>query len=113
MSKKTQESIKLHIKKDDIVMVIAGADKGKKGKVLFIDKKKNRAIVEGVNLVHKHLKPNATYPNGAIEKREAGVHLSNLMHIDPKTGVVTRIGRKEEDGKLVRYAKKSGEVIDK
>lgn len=104
---------KLHIRKDDIVVVTAGNDRGKSGKVLFIDLMKNRAIVEGINIVHRHTKPNATYPNGAIEKKEASVHISNLMLKDPKTGEATRVGRRQVDGKLKRYAKKSDQIIDK
>ena len=103
---------KLHIKKDDIVKVLAGEDRGKQGKVLFVEPKKNRAVVEGVNIISKHTKPNAQNPNGAIVKKEASVHVSNLMLIDPKTNKPTRVGRKEVDGKLVRVSKKSGEVID-
>ena len=103
---------KLHIKKGDTVYVNAGESKGQQGRVLEILKKKNRAIVEGVNLISKHQKPNAAHPQGGIIKQEAGIHISNLMLVDPKTGKPTRIGRKKnEDGKLVRYAKKSGEEI--
>lgn len=103
---------KLHIKKGDIVIVNAGEDKGKEGKVLSVDPKKQRAIVEGVNMVSKHSKPSAANPNGGIIKKEAPIHISNLNVKDPKTGVATRIGRKEgENGKLVRYSKKSGEEI--
>jgi len=113
MSKNQKSSPKkLHIKKGDTVKVIAGDDKGKQGRVLFVERKKYRAIVEGVNIVHKHTRPNATYPNGAIEKKEAPVHLSNLMLLDPKSNEASRIGRKVVDGKIKRYAKKSGEVID-
>ncbi|MBR4582956.1 MAG: 50S ribosomal protein L24 [Bacteroidales bacterium] len=103
---------KLHIKKGDTVYVNAGESKGQQGRVLEILKKKNRAIVEGVNLISKHQKPNAAHPQGGIIKQEAGIHISNLMLVDPKTGKPTRIGRKKnEEGKLVRYAKKSGEEI--
>lgn len=102
---------KLHIKKGDIVIVNAGEDKGKEGKVLSVDPKNLRAIVEGINLVSKHTKPNAANPNGGIVKQEAPVHISNLNVKDPKTGAATRIGRKLENGKLVRYSKKSGEEI--
>ena len=103
---------KLHIKKDDNVIVIAGADKGKTGKVLKVLVKENRAIVEGVNMVQKSTKPNAKNPQGGFVKKEAPVHISNLNPVDPKTGKPTRIGRKlGENGKLVRYAKKSGEEI--
>lgn len=114
MTKKkiTNRPQKLHIRKDDIVRVISGADKGKQGKILFVEPKKNRAIVEGVNIVSRHTKPNATYPNGAIVKKEAPVHASNLMLVDPKLNEPTKVGRKLVDGKLVRYAKKSGEVIN-
>src|SRR5574344_2894141 len=98
---------KLHIKKGDIVIVNAGEDKGKEGKVLSVDPKNLRAIVEGINLVSKHTKPNAANPNGGIVKQEAPVHISNLNVKDPKTGAATRIGRKLENGKLVRYSKKS------
>ena len=103
---------KLHIKKGDTVYVNAGESKGQQGRVLEILKKKNRAIVEGVNMISKHQKPNAAHPQGVIIKQEAGIHISNLMLVDPKTGKPTRIGRKKnEEGKLVRYAKKSGEEI--
>ena len=103
---------KLHIKKGDTVYVNAGESKGQQGRVLEILKKKNRSIVEGVNLISKHQKPNAAHPQGGIIKQEAGIHISNLMLVDPKTGKPTRIGRKKnEEGKLVRYAKKSGEEI--
>lgn len=103
---------KLHIKKGDTVYVNAGESKGQQGRVLEILKKKNRAIVEGVIMISKHQKPNAAHPQGGIIKQEAGIHISNLMLVDPKTGKPTRIGRKKnEEGKLVRYAKKSGEEI--
>lgn len=103
---------KLHIKKGDNVMVIAGDHKGQSGKVLVMDYKKSKAIVEGVNLVSKHTRPNAENPQGGIIKREAGMQISNLMVIDG-SGKASRIGRKidEKSGKLVRYSKKSGEVI--
>ncbi len=103
---------KLHIKKGDMVFVNAGDDKGKTGKVLSVDKANNRAIVEGLNMVSKHTKPNAKHPQGGIIKQEAGIHISNLQVVDPVKGGATKIGRKVgENGKLVRYAKKSGEVI--
>lgn len=111
MSKQQHTSKKVKVRKGDIVKIIAGEDRGKQGKVLFVEPAKSRAIVEGVNIVSKHLRPNATYPNGTIEKKEAPVHLSNLMVIDPKTNEPTRVGRKLVDGKLVRVAKKSGEEI--
>lgn len=101
---------KLHIKKGDTVKVIAGDSKGQEGKVLEIDRAKLRAIVEGVNMVSKHAKPNAANPQGGILKQEASIHISNLML--SVGGKATKIGRKRnEEGKIVRYAKKSGEVI--
>ncbi|MDD2385418.1 MAG: 50S ribosomal protein L24 [Bacteroidales bacterium] len=103
---------KFHIKKGDTVYVNAGESRGKQGRVLEVIRKKDRAIVEGVNIISKHQKPNAESPQGGILKKEAPVHISNLMLIDSKTGKPTRIGRrKNADGKLVRYSKKSGEEI--
>ncbi len=102
---------KLHIKKGDTVYVNAGNDKGKTGKVLSVIPEKDRAIVEGINIVSKHTKPNANQPQGGIIKKEAGIHVSNLQLIDPVSQKPTRVGRKFVDGKKVRYAKKSGEEI--
>ena len=103
---------KLNIKKGDTVVVIAGNYKTKEGKVLEVIRATEKAIVEGVNMVKKHTKPNATHPQGGIVEKEAPIHISNLMIKDPKTGKPTRIGRKLNDkGKLVRYSKKSGEEI--
>jgi large subunit ribosomal protein L24 len=103
---------KLHIKKGDTVFVNAGESKGQQGRVLEVIRSKERAIVEGINLVSKHTKPNAKSPQGGIVKKEAPVHISNLMLVDPSTGKPTRIGRKVSDnGRLVRYSKKSGEEI--
>ena len=103
---------KLHIKKGDTVYVNSGEDKGKTGKVLKVLVEKNRAIVEGVNMVSKSTKPSAKNPHGGIVKQEASIHVSNLNLIDPKSGKPTRIGRKiNENGEKVRYAKKSGEEI--
>jgi large subunit ribosomal protein L24 len=103
---------KLHIKKGDTVMVITGESKGQKGRVLEVDRNKDRAIVEGVNTVSKHTKPNAKSPQGGILKKEAPIHISNLMLIDPASGKPTRIGRRlNSKSKLVRYSKKSGEEI--
>jgi large subunit ribosomal protein L24 len=103
---------KLHIKKGDAVVVIAGNYKGREGKVLEVIRATERAIVEGVNMVKKHTKPNAAHPQGGIVEKEAPIHISNLMNKDPKSGKPTRIGRKLNDkGKLVRYSKKSGEEI--
>lgn len=105
-------STKLHIKKGDTVYVNAGDNKGQQGKVLEVLVEKQRAIVEGVNLVSKHTKPNAANPQGGIVKREAPIHISNLQPLDPKSGKPTRVGRKKNDkGKLVRVAIKSGEEI--
>ena len=102
---------KLHIKKGDTVYVNAGNDKGKTGKVLTVIPAKDRVIVDGVNVVSKHTKPNAAHPQGGIIKQEAGVHISNLQLIDPSTNKPTRVGYKVVDGKKIRYAKKSGEEI--
>ncbi len=103
---------KLHIRKGDTVYVNAGEDKGKTGKVLKVFVDKQRAVVEGLNMVSKGQKPSAQHPQGGIIKVEAPIHISNLNVIDPKTGKPTRIGRrKNEEGKSVRYAKKSGEEI--
>lgn len=103
---------KLHIKKGDTVKVIAGNSKGMQGKVLIVETKDYKAIVEGINLVSKHTKPNAKNTQGGILKQEAPVHISNLMVVDSK-GNATKIGRKldAKTEKLVRYSKKSGEVI--
>ena len=103
---------KLHIKKGDEVIVLAGDDKGRKGKVLKVLVTKQRALVEGVNMVSKSMKPSAKNPQGGIVKQEAPIHVSNLSLIDPKSGKTTRIGMKiTDDGKKVRVAKKSGEGI--
>ena len=105
-------SVKLHINKWDTVCVIAGDNKGQQGKVLKVEVSKQRAIVEGVNLVKKATKPNAKNPQGGIVEQEAAIHISNLQVLDPKSGKPTRVGRKANaEGKLVRYAKKSGEEI--
>jgi large subunit ribosomal protein L24 len=111
-NKKNIKPAKLKIKKGDLVAVIAGDSKGAQGKVLEVIIEKNRAIVEGANLVSKHTKPSASSPNGGIVKQEAAIHISNLMLVDPKSGKPTRVGRKRnEAGKLVRIAKISGEEI--
>jgi large subunit ribosomal protein L24 len=103
---------KLNIKKGDTVFVNAGEYKGQKGRVLEVIRKNNRVIVEGINMISKHTKPNAKSPDGGIIKKEAPIHISNLMLTDPSTGVPTRIGRRRNDkGKLVRFSKKSGEEI--
>ena len=102
---------KLHIKKNDTVIVLAGEDKGKTGKVLKVLVEKERAIVEGVNFVNKSTKPNAKNPQGGFEKVEAPIHILNLSLIDPKSGKATRIAIKREGKKVTRIAKKSGEEI--
>lgn len=103
---------KLHIRKGDTVFVNTGKDKGKTGKVLKVLVDKQRAVVEGLNIVTKSQKPSARNPQGGFVKMEAPIHISNLNVVDPKTGKPTRIGRRlNEEGKLVRYAKKSGEEI--
>ena len=102
---------KLHIKKGDTVYVNAGNYKGETGKVLSVDPSKDRAIVEGVNIVKKHTKPNAKKPQGGIVSQEAPIHVSNLQLIDPKSGKPTRVGYRMDGDKKVRYAKKSGEEI--
>jgi large subunit ribosomal protein L24 len=104
---------KLHIKKGDTVKVLSGNSKGQEGKVIEVLIAKSRALVEGVNMVSKHSKPNAANPQGGITKMEASIHISNIMVVEPKSGNATRIGRKidEKSGKLVRYSKKSGEII--
>lgn len=103
---------KLHIKKGDTVYVNAGNNKGKTGKVLSVLVEKQRAVVEGVNIIKKSTKPSAAHPQGGIIEQEAPIHISNLNVVDPKTGKPTRIGRRQgANGKLVRYAKKSGEEI--
>ena len=100
---------KLHIKKGDIVYVNAGADKGKTGRVLEMLVEKQRAIVEGVNMVSKSTKPNAKNPQGGIVKKEAPIHISNLNPVE--NGIPVRVGRVEKDGKLVRVSKKTGKEI--
>ena len=103
--------MKLKIKTGDTVRVIAGESKGSEGKVLRVDREKNKAIVEGVNLVSKHTKPSAQNPQGGIVQKEAYIHISNLSLIDPKTKKTTRVGFEVRDGKKVRISKKSNEVI--
>ncbi|MBQ1936504.1 MAG: 50S ribosomal protein L24 [Bacteroidales bacterium] len=102
---------KLHIKKGDTVYVNAGNDKGKTGKVLSVAPAEDRVIVEGINMVSKHTKPNSKQPQGGIIKQEAPIHISNLNLIDPKSGKPTRVGYKMDGDKKIRFAKKSGEEI--
>lgn len=97
---------KIHIKKGDMVKVVTGSYKGKEGRVIEVVRDTNRALVEGVNMIKRHTKPNAQYPDGGIINKEAPIHLSNLMYIDPKTGNPTKVGRKiDEKGKSVGSAK--------
>lgn len=102
---------KLHIKKGDTVYVNAGNDRGKTGKVMEVIRSKDRVIVEGVNIVSRHTKPNAKAPQGGILKQEAGIHISNVQLVDPSTNKPVKVGYKTVEGKKVRYAKKSGEEI--
>lgn len=103
--------VKLKIKSGDTVVVTAGDHKGSEGKVMKVLLEKNKAIVEGVNMVSKHEKPSAENPQGGIVKKEAPIHISNLSLIDPETGEATRVGYRMEDGKKVRFTKKSNQVI--
>lgn len=103
---------KIHIKKGDTVYVLAGEDKGKTGRVLAVEAAKERAVVEGVNIITKATKPTAQYPQGGFIKKEAPVHISNLSLIDPKSGKPTRIAiKRTDDGKVIRISKKSNEEI--
>lgn len=117
MPRKKNKQKKLHVKKGDQVLVIAGNDKGQRGRVLMVNPKKERVLVEGINMRIHHEKPTQENPQGGRLKREASIHVSNVMVIDPTTDEPTRIGRKrieeEGGGRWVRYSKKSGELIDK
>lgn len=103
--------IKLKIKTGDTVRVIAGDHKGSEGKIVRVLREKNKAVVEGVNFIKKHVKPSASNPQGGIVKREAPLHISNLAIVDPKTNEVTKVAFKEENGKKVRVSKKSNQVL--
>ncbi|MES9681550.1 50S ribosomal protein L24 [Gottfriedia acidiceleris] len=103
----------MHVKKGDKVQVISGKDKGKQGVILAAFPKNNRVLVEGVNIIKKHSKPTQANPQGGIIEKEAPIHVSNVMALDPKTGEPTRVGYQLVDGKKVRIAKKSGELLDK
>ncbi|GAB2766110.1 50S ribosomal protein L24 [Rhabdobacter roseus] len=112
METKQNKKPKLHIKTGDTVKVIAGNSKGKTGRVKSVLVAKQRALVEGANIITKHLKPNAQNPQGSIEKIEGSIHISNLMLVDPASGEATRTGRRLNDkGKLQRYAKKTDKFI--
>lgn len=103
----------MHVKKGDKVQVLSGKDKGKQGTVTHVIPKSNRVVVEGINIVKKHTKPSQMNPDGGIKEVEAPIHASNVLPLDPKDNVPTRVGFKVVDGKKVRYAKKSGEILDK
>ena len=103
--------VKLKIKSGDNVVVTAGDHKGSEGRVMLVLRDKNKAIVEGVNMVSKHEKPSANNPQGGLVEKEAPIHISNLSLIDPKSGEATRVGYKIEDGKKIRFSKKSNQVI--
>jgi large subunit ribosomal protein L24 len=112
MERKYNKQPKFHIRKGDMVKVIAGDDKGKTGKVMEVITDKSRAVVEGINMMTKHQKPSAGKPEGGIKKIEGTLHISNLMLVDPASGIAIRTGRKlNEKGKLQRYSKKTGGFI--
>ncbi|MES2797074.1 MAG: 50S ribosomal protein L24 [Bacteroidota bacterium] len=112
METKTNKNPKLHVRRGDTVMVIAGNAKGKSGVIQQMLIKKSRVIVEGVNMMTKHVKPNAQNPQGGIEKKEGSIHISNLMLVDPATGKPTKTGKKlNEKGKLQRFSKETGKFI--
>jgi len=117
MSRKLNTQPKLHVKKGDTVSVLSGNDKGKTGKILRVFPKKERVLVEGINIRVKHQKANQEFPQGGRISREMPIHVSNVLPLDPSTNQPTRVGRKliEVDGakKWVRYAKVSGEILDK
>lgn len=106
-------SVKLKIKKGDNVVVISGEHKGKQGEVKSVSREKMRAVVDGVNKIKRHTKPSAKFPEGGIIEKEAPIHISNLMLLSPKGGKATRVGRKKDEttGKLVRYSKKTAEIL--
>ncbi|MDL4841395.1 50S ribosomal protein L24 [Aquibacillus rhizosphaerae] len=103
----------MHVKKGDKVQVLSGKDKGKQGIILAAYPKKEKVLVEGINIVKKHAKPSQDNPQGGILNQEAPIHVSNVLPIDPKSGEPTRVGNEVRDGKKVRIAKKSGEALDK
>ncbi len=112
MERNTNKQQKRHVRTGDTVQVMAGNSKGKQGKVTEVIAKKDRVIVEGVNMIKKHVKPNAQNPQGEIQEVEGSVHISNVQLVDPATGKPTRTGRKlNEKGKLQRYSKESGKFI--
>jgi large subunit ribosomal protein L24 len=111
-SKNKKTPAKLHVRSGDTVKVISGNAKGETGVIKKVIVEKLRATVEGINMITKHVKPNAQNPQGSIEKKEGAIHISNLMVVDPKTGEPTRTGRKADDkGKLQRFSKKTGNFL--
>jgi large subunit ribosomal protein L24 len=100
------------IKKGDDVIVLAGKDKGRKGKVLRVIPTESRVVVQGINIVQRHTRPSQTNPQGGIVNKEAPIHVSNVACVDPKGGQATRVGFRIDGDKKVRFAKKSGEVIN-
>jgi large subunit ribosomal protein L24 len=103
---------KFKIKTGDYVQVMSGKDRGKKGKVLKVLRDKDRVLVEGINIITKRVKPTAENPQGGLVEKEAPIHISNVMLVDPKSGEPTRVGHRfDENGNKIRYAKKSGEQI--
>src|SRR5580693_8629588 len=102
--------MKFHVKKNDEVIITAGDDKGKKGRIIDVDRAKQRVFVDGVNLNSKHSKPSAKNPNGGIIKTPGSIHISNVQLLSD--GKATRIGRREEKGKTVRFAKSTGKLLD-
>ncbi len=104
---------KLHVKTGDTVVVITGKDKGKQGKIIAAQPKKDRVIVEGVNVVKRHTKPTQSNPQGGIIEKEAPIHVSNVMIVDPATGKPTRIKKVQQGDKMVRAAVKGGNILDK
>lgn len=103
-----------HVRKGDTVIVVAGKERGKRGRILRVIPEKNRVVIERINMIKKHQRPTQRVRQGGIIEREGSIHLSNVMLVDPTSGKPTRIGRRElGDGKKVRVARKSGEIIDK
>jgi len=104
---------KFKIKKGDRVVVLTGRDRGRQGDVLRVLREESRVLVQGVNMVKRHTRPSQRTGTGGILEKEAPIHISNVAHVDPKTGLATRVGYKIlEDGRKVRFAKRSGEVLD-
>jgi len=112
MRRTKNKNPKLHIRKDDLVLILSGDDKGKKGRILEVLPKEKRAIVEGINMITRHTKPNAQFPEGGRIQKEAPMHIAKLMVIEPKSGLPTRIGKTTNDkGKKVRITKRSSEIL--